>query len=214
VLTLALAAGCSRHTGLQVADPDEGQRLPFAQVSDKNGESPTGSLLAAEIPAGTPITIRLQSGVSSATSQAGDTFEAVLDEPIIVQGQTIVPRGAALTGKVVAAKASGRLHDPGYLKLTLTTISIHGKPLSVQCSSIFEKGGSHEKRNLAIIGGGTGGGALIGGLAGGGKGALIGGAVGAAGGTGAAYATGSKDVGFPAERRLTFRLTQPLPLPL
>jgi len=47
-------------------------------------------------------------------------------------------------------------------------------------------------------------------LAGGGKGALIGSMIGAAGGTGTAYATGKKDVGFSSERRLTFRLTQPL----
>jgi hypothetical protein len=59
-----------------------------------------------------------------------------------------------------------------------------------------------------MIGGGTGAGALIGGLAGGGKGALIGTAIGAAGGTGTAYATGKKEVSFGEERRLTFRLAQ------
>jgi len=75
-------------------------------------------------------------------------------------------------------------------------------------TSVIAKGKSHEKRNLAWIGGSTAGGALIGGLAGGGKGALIGSAVGAGGGTTAAYATGKKDVGFGVERRLTFRLTQ------
>jgi len=205
---VVLTAGCSHQSGLQTPDNATDQPLPFAQASDQRGISPTRTLIPAAIPAGTPITIRLQSSLSSATAQAGDRFEAVLDEPIIVQGEKVVSRGAAITGRIVAAKASGRLQDPGYLRLTLATIFINGKALPLQTSSIFAKGGSHEKRNLGMIGGGAGAGALIGGLAGGGKGALIGSAVGAAGGTGAAYATGEKDVGFAAERRLTFRLTQ------
>jgi hypothetical protein len=214
IIVLTLAAGCSRQPGQQAADenPAGDQQLPFDRASAKKGISPTRSLMPAAIPAGTPITIRLQSSLSSAASRSGDAFEAVLDEPIIVEGQTVAPRGATVTGKVVDAKASGHLQDPGYLRLTLTEISVNGKSLPLQTSSIFVKGGSHEKRNLEMIGGGAGGGALIGALAGGGKGALIGTAVGAAGGTGAAYATGKKDVGFAAERRLTFRLTQPLPV--
>jgi hypothetical protein len=214
MITLVLAVACSRQPGQQASDENAAgdQQLPFDRASDKKGISPTASLMPAAIPAGTPITIRLQSSVSSATSHAGDSFEAVLDEPIIVQGQTVAPRGATVTGKVLDAKASGHLQDPGYLRLTVTEISVNGKSLPAQASSIFVKGGSHEKRNLGMIGGGAGGGALIGALAGGGKGALIGSAVGAAGGTGVAYATGKKDVGFATERRLTFRLVQPLPV--
>jgi hypothetical protein len=80
----------------------------------------------------------------------------------------------------------------------------------LQTSSIFAKGASHKNRNLAFMGSGAAGGAIIGGIAGGGKGALIGSAVGAAAGTGGAYASGKKEVGFSAEHRLTFRLTQPV----
>jgi hypothetical protein len=210
-LAMALSVGCAHQPGVQAADESTGdQQLPFERASDKGGISPTGSLMPEAIPAGTPITVRTQSSLSSEASHSGDSFEAVLDEPIIVQGQTIVPKGAAVTGMVMAAKASGHLQDPGYLRVTLTAISLNGKSLPVQTSSIFAKGGSHEKRNLAMIGGGAGGGALIGGIAGGGKGALIGSLIGAGGGTGAAYATGKKEVGFSAERRLTFRLTQAL----
>jgi hypothetical protein len=126
----------------------------------------------------------------------------------VIEGQTAISRGAAVTGRILAAKASGRLHDPGYLRIALVSLNVEGKPVAIETSSIFAKGGSHEKRNWAMIGGGTGAGALIGGLAGGGKGALIGSAVGAAGGTGTAYATGKKEVAFGAERRLTFRLAQ------
>lgn len=213
---LMLAAGCARQPNPQGTDESsssqasDDQKLPFEHENDSRGISPTGSLvpMPASLPIGTPITIRLQSGVSSASSHAGDSFDAVLDEPVIIQSQTVIPRGATVTGRVVEAKASGRLQDPGYLRLTLDKISVNGKPVPLQTSSIFVKGGSHEKRNLEMIGGGAGAGALIGGLAGGGKGALIGTAVGAAGGTGVAYGTGKKDVGFGPERRLTFKLTQ------
>ena len=61
-----------------------------------------------------------------------------------------------------------------------------------------------------MIGGGAGGGALIGGLAGGGKGALIGGLIGAGAGTAGAAFTGNKDVVIPSESNISFTLTTAL----
>jgi len=182
---------------------------PFSsRVASAVGLKP--DLPAITIPAGTPIGVRLQNSISSASANSGDHFDAVIDEDVVVDGRVAIPKGANATGRIVAAKNSGRLHAPGYLRLALDSVSLNGKDVPVQTSSIFAQGGSHKNRNLAIIGGGTAGGALIGGLAGGGKGALIGSAIGAGAGTGTAYATGKKEVGFAAERRLTFRVTQPL----
>lgn len=194
---------------------------PFSSDSEKSTEAKpekkglfsgltTPEPTTVTIPAGTVVAVRLQSTVSSATANPGDSFSAVLDEALVVKGVTVAPKGAAVTGRVVEAKSSGRLHDSGYLRLTLASIEINGNDTPVQSSSLFAKGANHNKRNAALIGGGAGAGALIGGLAGGGKGALIGGLVGAGAGTGGAYATGKKDVAFAAERRLSFRLTQPL----
>jgi hypothetical protein len=228
VLLFALLTGCSRQSAAPqgaadttAADApvaqaaDEQQKLPLDREAQSDGLSPTTSLVPTTltVPAGTSVTVRLQSAVSSATSHSGDPFQATLDEPVVVQGQTVIPRGAAATGRVVTAKASGRLRDPGYLRLALSSVRIGGKPVRIESSSIFVKGQSHEKRNFGMIGGGAGAGALIGALAGGGKGALIGSAVGAAGGTGVAYGTGKKDVGFAAERRLSFRLVQSASIP-
>lgn len=217
ILLLSMTVACGKQAGIpseESAGADDTQKLPFDREPKSAGMSPSRTLIPAvsKLPAGTPITIRLQSSVSSASASSGDSFEGTLDEPIIIEGQTAIGRGAAVTGRVLAAKSSGRLHDPGYLRIALVSVHVDGQPVAIETSSIFAKGGSHEKRNLAMIGGGTAAGALIGGLAGGGKGALIGSTIGAAGGTGTAYTTGKQEIAFGSERRLTFRLAQAVEL--
>jgi hypothetical protein len=202
LLLMGLAlAGCSQRESLPTSEESAtaDQHLPFEAASDKAGIFPTGSLAPTAIPAGTPVTIHLRLSLSSASSRPGDPFEAVLDEPIVVHGQTLAPRGAVLTGKVLDARASNQFQEPGYLRLGLTAISLNGKFVPIQTSSIFMKRGSHEQRNVTILRDGSGKG----------KGALIGASIEAPGTT---YATGSSDVGVAPERRLTFRLAQSLPL--
>jgi len=165
------------------------------------------------IPAGTPITVRLQERLSSASAAPGERFDAVIDEPIVVQDRVVVPLGDPATGHVVIARHSGRLHHPGELGLALDSITVGQQNIPLATSSVVARGGSHKKRNWAFIGGGTGGGALIGALAAGGKGALIGSGVGAAAGTTTAFVTGKKDVVFGSERRLRFRLNHDISMP-
>jgi hypothetical protein len=201
LLVLAgLATGCSvgAQPNTVAADTPAPQQLPFVESKP------------LVVPANTAIYVRLQQSISSTTAQTGQDFSAVLDEPIVVEGQTLAPEGAPVQGKIVAARESGHLHNAGYLRITLSSITLNGKTVPLQTNSMFVRGGSYKNRNLAFIGGGAGGGALLGALVGGGKGALLGSTVGATGGTAAAYATGKKEVGFVAERRLGFRLTQPL----
>jgi outer membrane lipoprotein SlyB len=166
------------------------------------------------LPAGTPIAVTLNEGLSSETSRPGDRFDATLYEPVVVDGKTVIPSGSRATGRVVDAKPSGRLSSPGRLEITLASVEVDGTSYEIDTSESSRSGRSHTKHNLAFIGGGTAGGALIGALAGGGKGALIGSAIGAGGGTAAAAATGKMAVRIPAETRLNFALAQPVTMKL
>jgi hypothetical protein len=224
VLMLAMTlAGCSQRESLPVTSGNEttSDQLPFSAASDKDGIFPTGSFTPTAIPAGTPVTIHVQLSLSSATAHSGDSFEAVLDQPIIVRGREVAPRGAIVAGKILDARASDQLQEPGYMRLALTAISISGKSFPIQTSSIFVKRGAHGNSNPTVIGGAPMSLASIGpasmspassgASSSNRKGTLIGASSRTVAVSGPAYAE-NRDVGVTPERRLTFRLAQPLPL--
>ena len=165
------------------------------------------------VPSGTVLTITTSQGLSSKTSQPGQTFLATLAQPISVAGTPALPRGATLSGTVVNAKAKGKVKGQGELALSLTNISVgdHTYPIKTNVLSSTTKGKG--KRTAATTGGGAAGGALIGGIAGGGKGAGIGALVGAGAGFVGGALTGNKQIEIPAESALSFTLTAPLTLP-
>jgi len=166
------------------------------------------------VPVDTAIHITLDQAVSSDQNRPGDHFEATVSEPVVVDGKTVIPEGAHAEGVVVDAQRSGRLKGRGRLQLALAAVDVSGQYYDVRTNISRRAGGSHKKRNWAWIGGGAGGGALIGALAGGGKGALIGGPVGAGAGTAVAFLTGKKDIHLRPETALTFELAEPVTIPV
>lgn len=203
-ITLALA-GCATKA------PDA------EQAGDKTSASSSGVLgkllettKPVNVPAGTLINVTLDQSLASSRNRSGDEFEASLSAPVVIAGKTVIPKGARVRGRVVEARESGRLQHVARLRLALRSVEVGGKSYQIETSSITRVGGDHKKRNVALIGGGAGVGALIGGIAGGGKGALIGSAAGAGAGTATAAITGKKDIAIPAETPLSFKLTQPV----
>ncbi len=156
-------------------------------------------------PAGSRVAVTLTETLKASTSNVGDGFTGVLAEPLVSRGGgTVFARGTRVAGTVVASKGRGRFKGAGALGIELT--SIGGVRVSTSEYEKEEKG--RGKRTGALIGGGGGLGAIIGGLAGGGKGALIGGLAGAGAGTAGAAYTGNHDVTIPSESLITFRLSK------
>src|SRR2546427_704564 len=127
---------------------------------------------------------------------------ATITEAVVVDGKVVIPQGARVQGRVHDAHASGRLVGRARLQLALESVEVNGKSYEIRTGSFFEVGGIHKRWNLTTIGGGSGGGLIIGALAGGARGALIGGAIWRGAACGAAYFAGKRDVKLPVETRL------------
>jgi len=87
------------------------------------------------VSAGTPLTIRLAEKLGSSASQPGQAFSATLDKDVIVDGQTVIPAGANVSGAVVSAKPAGRLEGEASLVLRLTSININSVDQAIVTST-------------------------------------------------------------------------------
>ena len=146
------------------------------------------------LPAGTAVKMKLETTLATFSSKAGDPFSARVTEPVVMGGKTVIPIGTTVEGRVTKTNEPRRIAgkptiaifpehlvlpngDRFMLNATLVdTNARHGTDVNTEGQF---KGDGHDAKDLTEIGLGTGGGMLIGGLAGGGKGFLIGGAVGA-----------------------------------
>ena len=162
------------------------------------------------IPTGSKIVIRMIDSVNSETNKFGDTFVAVLDEPISQGGVEVIPRGADVRGRIAKIDDAGRLKGSAQLGLELAQIIVNGIPYSVTTSEYNEVGEGRGKETAKRAGIGAGIGAAIGAIAGGGKGAAIGAGVGGGGATAIQVLTKGEKLNIPSETKLEFTLRSPL----
>jgi hypothetical protein len=157
------------------------------------------------LPVGTRLHVRLGQDLSSNKSQPGQSFTGSLAQAVVLKGVTVLPKGQRVTGTVIDAKAMGKFKGEALLTIELNTVGKY----NIETAQVERVEKGKGKRTAGFIGGGAGGGALIGGLAGGGKGALIGGLIGAGAGTAGTAMTGNKEIVLPAETVIAFKLARP-----
>lgn len=163
-VALCLALGCDRSDPMHPEDaaaPASSKALPFhpdreqAASSESAGPAipgnakpavpvPFSATQARVVPAGTLLTVQLLGSLSTAKVRAGDIFTASLAAPLTIDGETLIQSGTAVTGRVESEQAHaglpGLIPGSGYFQLTLSTISIDGKPIELQTSSLFARG--------------------------------------------------------------------------
>jgi hypothetical protein len=190
---------------------------PSARTGDDRASYPatptgtaSGTVSANEIPVGTEFDVRLQTALSSATSQVEDRFEGTTAVDLKdADGRVNVPAGSVMRGVVSAVNKAGRIERKGSLNVAFDRITINGRnyPIRATVTQALESEGI--KGEAGKIGIGAGAGAILGAILGGAKGALAGILI---GGGGTIAATEGKDVELPAGTVLRVRLDTPISL--
>ena len=159
LLALALNSACSRRVALN-GGPANGQSdsrdLPFhgdAQgladpashpgIPDQRDSSrtvPFKSSASAVLPAGTLLTVRLINTLTTAMPDANKSFLAVVEEPVVIDGRTIIPIDAEVKGRVESSRITIVKRRTGYLRLTLDSIRLGDKEIALPTSSLFARG--------------------------------------------------------------------------
>jgi hypothetical protein len=158
------------------------------------------------IPAGTQLSLVLETPLSSETSRVGDRVEARVERATSEEGRVLLPGGTNLKGRVLDVQGSGRVSGKARVIVAFDQIVIRGRTQRLDTTEIEAVAGDSHGRDAAIIGGGTAAGAIIGGIAGGGKGAGKGAIIGGLAGAGAVLGTKGKEVELPAGSRWTVRV--------
>jgi len=172
-ICLSISLGCVRSGPVQATAPSSSpQILPFHSDSvagqEGGGTSPpavTDAKRASSLPfhpdsqdrvlpAGTLFTVRLDESFSAAKVRPGDTFAATVTGPVTIEGDILVPRDTSVTGRVESARSleddSGRAAGAGYIRLTLSSISIGGRQLALQTSSLYARGTFHPSQGIGV----------------------------------------------------------------
>jgi hypothetical protein len=183
-----------------------GAAAPAKTAPAKTAPAAAAAPRTVTVPAGTTINVRLTQDIDVDASKSGQTFKATVDDPVMLSGAIVIPRGASAIVQAVEVKQSGKMKGSDKISLKLNAIGFGGMMYEVASGYVETKGGGEGRRTARKVGGGAGLGAIVGGIAGGGEGAAIGAAVG--GITGAAVASGGEEhLKLEAETRLQFQLT-------
>ncbi len=148
-------AACARPSGNDEGGTQASQQIPFREAASTTVSSTReGSLAVPEpganlatgvpfhdsenLPAGTLLTVRLKNQISADGLTSSSTFTAVVEDPVVIDGKMVVPRGATVIGRIESARSSGE--KQGYVRLALNSLDVGGRDLPVSTSSLFARG--------------------------------------------------------------------------
>src|SRR5271165_4427753 len=201
------------ESGAQDATPSGPSKHLSVRSSTERENETAQSVASVTIPAGTRISVRTIDSIDSTKNRVGDRFEASLEEPLWIDGNVVVPKGAAIYGRLEESKETGTFTGRSEVRLELTGIVVNGQTVPLVTGEYQVSGKSKGESTAKRTVGGAALGSIMGALAGGGKGAAIGAGAGAGVGAGSEIITKGDEVKVPSETLLDFTLQQVVSVP-
>ena len=100
-----------------------GGKAPAAAAATAKTKAVAGNSAGVILPAGTTLHVRLETTLTSKTNKNGDKFRGIVDQPVMANGETIVPKGSLVSGHVVFVKPSKRIKGVGQMRIVLDNIT-------------------------------------------------------------------------------------------
>jgi hypothetical protein len=164
------------------------------------------------VPAGTTLSVALDTAVGSDTSRVEDPVKAHVTSAVVIDGVTAVPEGSRVDGVVTGAERPGKVKGTARLALRFDTLTPPetDERYPIETATVARSGPTQKKKDALEIAAPAAGGAIIGGIVGGKKGAVIGGAAGGGAGTAVVMSQRGKDVRLGRGAAIKVKLSEPL----
>lgn len=201
--------------------PDERDSRPAPAAEAQPAPAPTES---ATLPTGTTVRMKLETMLSTATTKRNDEFAGRVTEAVTLDGRTIIPVGASVSGHVMQSEDPRRIHGPAVIDLRPETVTMPNGDRFVMVAYVVDtsdpkslhvdeegriKGNGHDSTDLVTGSLATGGGMLVGALANGPKGMLIGATIGGSAAV-VRWMTRRHSETIPAGTELFMELSRPM----
>jgi hypothetical protein len=187
----ATGAPAAVQTAAAVAAPPQAAPAPLPKLSG-----------SASLPAGTTLTVKMDSALSTRSHRAGHQFIATLEADLVAGGMVAVPRGTKVYGVLAQSASARRLVGRSEMTIVLNKIMINNQFIPIATTPAVASSAKPAGRQTV---GRTARAAAIGGLIDGSDGAKTGAKV----GLGVSLLTRGASVDVPAGAMLDFKLSAP-----
>lgn len=189
--------------GIEAYPEDQVVGVYFSSgVASAQSQAAAPQPAALTVAAGTRLVVRTTETIDTQRHRAGHRFRAQLESALVVNGETVAPRGTFVHGVIEAASQAGNVAGSSNLSLAFTDIMIDDQLYPIATTSVQSQTAGEAGRTI----GRTARAAAIGGLIDGKSGARTGAKVGA----GVSILTSGASINIPNGTILETTLRTPL----